>query len=150
MPLPNLIYANTTDVGNVGTGEDTLMSFALPANTLSENGRCLRITAGGFYNATADTKTLRFKVGTDSFTLNPGTPAPNGLTWMGEILVVRTSANNQLVFMDAFGFDPNTGASQGAATQTDSNVITLKFTGESATAMSDNIGQQFMFVELLN
>src|SRR3990167_10688001 len=42
-----VLHVNTTAVGNVGVGEDTLMTYDLPANTLLVNGDALRVIAFG-------------------------------------------------------------------------------------------------------
>ena len=59
-----VLNVNTTAVGNVTTGEDNLITYSLPANTLSVNGMALRIVAWGLTANNANAKTLKVYFGT--------------------------------------------------------------------------------------
>jgi hypothetical protein len=54
-----VLSINTTAVGNVGTGEDTLISYSLPANTLAANGDAVEIEAGFSFANDTDTKRVK-------------------------------------------------------------------------------------------
>lgn len=151
MEKPLVLHTNVTPVGNVGTGEDDLMSYTLPANTLATNGDRLRITAVFIGNA-ADNVALKFHFGTFNVIIMTGSvisAIPGlGMLVVGE--VIRYGANNQ----DMNGFARNAGVLLNApwdqATQNLAAVVTIKFTGENLTdASNDAIIQRYMQVEHL-
>src|SRR6185503_7835339 len=63
------ITTNTTAVGNVGGGEDDLMTYSLAANSLATNGQAIHVTAFGTFGANANNKTIKFFFGATSVTL---------------------------------------------------------------------------------
>lgn len=141
---------NTTAVGNVGTGTDDLMTYSLPANSLSVDGRGLRVTAWGRMANNANAKVLRFVFGSTSD--GPNFTISVGIWWRAEVLIFRTGANAQdyVVTMYENQASSPTQAiksfqTNGTATQTDTAAITVKFTG-AATADND-IVQEGMLVE---
>lgn len=135
---------STGSVQNSGTGETDLMSHVVPANRLNVNGRSVRFRFGGVVAGNANAKTIKFYFGTASITLNPTTTSPNGLTWEGEVDVIRTGSNAQLI-VGKFRLTglPNEYFAITTATETDTAVITVKVTGQSDTASAD-ITQRYM------
>jgi hypothetical protein len=59
-----VLFVDTVTAGNVGTGEDDLSSYSVPANTLSANGMSLWFEAWGSMAVNANAKTLRVRFGT--------------------------------------------------------------------------------------
>lgn len=55
--------ANVTEVGNVGTGEDDLLSYTLPANSLSASGASMQIDAGFTFANNANAKQVKMYLG---------------------------------------------------------------------------------------
>lgn len=53
-----VLNTNITEVGNVGTGADTLISYTVPANTLANAGETLHWIAAARFAATAVNKQL--------------------------------------------------------------------------------------------
>lgn len=150
------LNVNTTQVGNVGAGTDDLMSYVLPANTLSANGKGIRVTAWGTISANAGAKTLTFVVGATtvmtSFDLAQGGAIVG--SWIAEVLIFRTGANAQTVFSTVTdtlsGFSAAVRTYQTTSAETDTSTITLKFTGNSAAAVDNDIVQKGLLVEFIN
>ena len=138
---------NTTAVGNVGAGEDTLITYDLPANTLNTNGAGVRITAWGTVANNANGKTLKVYFGA-TVILTDGITAGAATRWYVTGLVFRTAVDAQ----DYVTYGNDQGATTpdinvGTATEDDGAAITIKCTGE---ATSDNdIVQEGLLVEVL-
>lgn len=148
--LMGVINSQFTEVGNVGAGADTLMSFTLPANTLDTDGKALRIRAA-FKGNGVDNVTLTFIFGATGFTIRSGTSITTAEARLAvDIIVIRTSSNNQL--MSGVSIEGSTAASNGSKeTATDTGNIGVQFQGENTSdATNDAIIQQSMIVELLN
>lgn len=146
--LVGVANVNVTAVGNVGVGEDDLISYTLPANSLSANGKTIRIRAWGTAANNANAKTVKVYFGTATI-LTTSLTASVADSWWVEALVVRTGASTQ----DVVARLEETGANVmdmevGTATQTDTATIAIKLTG---TATADNdIVQEGLLVEFLN
>jgi len=70
-------YASGTAIGNVGTGNDVLHTWTMPAGTLDSVGDGLIIYTRFGFEANANTKTVQLKIGSGTaITLN-STTAPN-------------------------------------------------------------------------
>lgn len=128
----NWIYvnANGSGVSNVGAGEDDLMSFPLPAGSLSMNGDAVVVYASGLFIGNGNTKTLKFYFGTGSYVINAVTAAPNNKVWNVEVIIVRTGLNSQFVNIKGIvGLAFEIVSWQGLS-QIEANPLTIKFTGE--------------------
>lgn len=132
----------TTDANNSGTGETDLMTYSLPANSLSANSKGLHFFAQGKFAATANGKTLKFKFGTATITLESAAFI-NDYQWSFDARIYRTSGNNQKI---AYHYTRVASAGLGTAvttldvttaTETDTSAITIKMTGQSDTASND-------------
>lgn len=133
----------TTTVGNVGSGEDNLMTYSVPAGTLATNGQTLRVMAFFTNAANGNTKTIKAYFGATSITLQSAA-VNNGVSWV-ELKIVRTGATSQLLYgwlgrTPAFVFF----AASAAPAETLSGAVTLKFTGEATS--NDDIIQNLMVV----
>jgi hypothetical protein len=136
---------NTT-VGNVGGGEDDLLSFSLPANSLYTQNTTLRITAWGVTANNANAKTVKLYFGSATILTTALTTSVSAF-WKIEALVVRTGSNAQayISHLTQGGATVIADIERGNLTQTDTAAITIKCT---ATATADNDIQQFgMIVE---
>lgn len=143
----------TTAVGNVGGGTDDLITFTLPANTLSANGKGVRITQWGTSANNINSKTLTTNFGgttilTKALTISVAT------IWRIETIIFRTGSNAQTYYSRLTNFDTtglvdlDTTATQGTATETDTATIIIKCTG-TATADNDLL-QKGALVEIIN
>lgn len=150
-----MLNVQTTSVGNVGGGTDDLMSYALPANSLSTNGKGIRVTAWGQTANNANAKSLTFNVGTLTFTPITLTISIAG-TWRYEAVIFRFAASTHVIF---YILSESTGnvapvsapkAAQGNGTSSDSStaIITIKFQG--AATNNNDITQDCMLVEFIN
>jgi len=142
---------NTTTVGNVGTGEDDLMTYTLPGATLGTDGQGIRITCGGRFRDIAEARTLKLKFGaTVIFQLGLTDPGAS-YSWRVVAEVVRTGATAQISFATFVGSQALNNAGDESSyratpAETLSGDVVVKMTGESAS--SDNIQQDLMIVEL--
>lgn len=165
---PRRITVDTSTVGNVGTGLDSLHSYSLAAGRLATNGDSLRIRYGGNFTNNADTK--RVQISADGqVAFNSGLRAFDiGLAtaWWIETDYVRLSATSLRV--SGFAALGNALTSGGAfdggnsrfyyqafnptaltVANLNSNAITLLVQGESSTATNDNVTQNYSEIWLV-
>ncbi len=90
---------NTTAGTTAVTTEETLLTYTLPANSLTQGGRGIRIRAWGTTAATATTKRIRLKFGATNV-FDSGVVTSNNETWHFQAEVYRTGAATQ----DAISF----------------------------------------------
>lgn len=137
---------NVTDVGNVTTGEDNLMTYLLPGGSLAENDQVIRVRAWGTFAANANNKRVRGYFGA-TLIVDSTAQAHNNQKWEAELLIIRTGAATQKASGRVLVNQSATFVSVGTASpaETLANDITIKFTGE-ATATND-IVQEGLIVE---
>ena len=126
------LLVDTAAVGNVGGGEDDLISESLPAGTLSVDGDAIRIVAAGTFAANANNKTVKLYFG-GTVLVSSGAVAVNNGNWRIEALVIRTGAATQKASASLACSDPATLAARSgyaAPTETLSGAVTIKVTGE--------------------
>ena len=132
-------YSSGTEIGNIGTGVDTLHTWSMPAGTIAAAGDGLLIRAIATFASNANTKALKFVIGAgDPHTLNGAVTAPNALSASVDIYVIYIGGNvwitSSRVFYDSEALDINSvGTTTG---QNPAGALTIKFTGE-ATATND-------------
>lgn len=131
-----LIAQSISPVPTVGTGEDTLITFTIPANVLSENGARLVGEFSGTSAANADNRTVKLHFGATAF-FTSGVYNLNALqAWKVIFTVMRLTATTQrctAAFWTAGGglsayFTANT-----TAAETLSGAVVLKCTGEAVS-----------------
>ncbi len=137
----------STAVGNVTTGEDNLITYALPASAMPTRDTGVHVTAWGTTANNANAKTIKLYFGSQVILTNALTVSIAGL-WRIEADVVSTGTDtqdyvSQLVTTGTAGVALN-DIEIGTATQDDGAAITIKCTGE-ATATND-IVQEGMIV----
>lgn len=139
-----IIDVNSTAVGNVGVGEDDLITFSVPASTLNTNGDSIEFEMAGSYAANANNKQVKIKYGATTMFAS-GALAINNGAWSCKGRIVRTGAATQLYYIQFFTDNALLVAStkQGTAAETLSGAVTLKATGE---ATSNNDIQQTLNV----
>ncbi len=144
-------HVDTTAVGNVTTGEDTLMTYTLPANSLSAGGKGVRVTVIFEAGATVNGKTHKLYFGGTNL-LNTGSLTNGGVTQTGKMVAEIFSTGTDAQFYSAYGwftgYSTTMFASNGTLTKDDGAAIIIHCTGE-ATATNDII-QKFMLVEFFN
>lgn len=147
--LIGVLSNNVTAVATVGSGNNGLMTFTLPANTLSANGKAIRITCWGTKASTANAKSIFFEF-PNSTTLMTQTLATSATgTWAFEVIITRTASNAQLyVVRNIFDNAVVTATTSGTAAQTDSATITFRLT--ATTGAANDVIQKQMLIEMLN
>lgn len=142
------LNVNTTTVGNVGTGEDDLMSYSMPANTLNTNNETVEFKASGTIANSANAKRIRVKFGSATIfdTGAAGIPVSNSIDWVITGKIIRTGATTQkcMVWMNTNNGTLASYADYSTATETLSGAVTLKLTGEATT--DNDIVQEIMTV----
>lgn len=145
------LSVNTTAVGNVGAGTDDLMTYPLPANSLSANNKGIRATVWGTVTNNANAKAATFNFGATSISL--ALRANQDGAWRAEFVIMRTGSGAQILSGRFQGGLVNGGVTDHltfAATpaETDTGAITVKCTG---TGVADNdIVQKGMIVEFIS
>ncbi len=150
-PLSAALTVNTTLAATgADTNETTLWTYNLPANTLSANGKGVRITVFGSFAANNNTKTLRTKFGGTTVHSEAGGGAFNANGFVVTCYVYRTGAGAQLgIGHMTFGGGAQTDAPVTPA-ETETNAIAIAFTGENGTAAANDIVFRGALVEALN
>jgi|TARA_R100000093_G_C1945501_1_gene74281 hypothetical protein len=139
------LKTDTTQTGNVGTGEDNLIAYSLPAETLGANGDYLEITAFGTVAANANNKTLKLYFGS-SLIYSTGAVAFNGSSWHLKATIIRTAAATQkcIISVDSDDATPMDPATYNTATESLSGSVTIKCTGEATS--NDDIVQEALII----
>lgn len=143
-----VLHTNTTSVGNVGAGEDDLMTYSLPAFTLQKTGDTVRITSGGDFGANGNNKEVKLYFGGRAIA-DTQVGTPNGTSWRVVAEVTRTGATAQVAtsYIGTDGTSFQDHAETTFPAETLANAITIKCTGE-ATADND-IEQKLFIIEYL-
>ena len=128
------LRVNTTDVGNVGTGVDDLMSFSVPAGTMSTNGDYIDFSFTFTFAANANNKTVRVVYGGTEI-YNSTAQAQNGGSMEVVGKIIRTGATTQkvIVSVSTDGTLYTDLANYTTAAETLSGAVTLKATGEATS-----------------
>lgn len=129
--------SDVSTIGNVGVGEDNLLSFVIQANVLANNGDYAEFDAFGEFAANANNKTLKCKFGSATI-FNTGAVAFNTSNWRLNVKILRTGASAQKCIATFWSNDATTPFLQEiniTAISLASNQ-TVQFTGE-ATATDD-------------
>lgn len=132
----NSLKSDTTQTGNVGTGEDNLIGYTMPANTLGTNGDYIEIDAFGTMAANADNKQLKLYFGStviyDSTSL-----AINDADFNINCKIIRTAESSQKCIINIISNNATlpTTSIYTTTTESTSGSITIKCTGEG---VSDN------------
>lgn len=126
------VSVNTTAVGNVGTGEDNLMTYSVGANVLGANSDYLRIKCSGSFAANGNTKQVKAYFGATQL-FATGASAFNAGDWVMSIEIIRTGAATQIanVTWNSSNSTLISSASVPAPTETLTGAVTFKLTGEA-------------------
>lgn len=142
-----VINSQFTAVSNVSTTETDLLTYSLPANSLSANGKGVRVTAWGSLAANANTKSYKLYFGATA--VNSHSTTVSGGGWVAQYLLVRTGAATQIAYeLTSQVGTGQQGGSNASPTETLSGAVTIKVTGQSGTASND-ITALGMMVEAL-
>ena len=142
-----VVFRDSTAVGNVGSGEDDLMTYTMPADLLDVDGKAVRVTAWGSGNVT-DNITLKYHIGTTEGSLNSGSTTGR---WHVTIIIQRTGATAQVASAHYIKATATPFIDQRAPAETLSGTVVIKFTGENTSdTTNDAVTQLGMIIEVLN
>lgn len=136
-----ILASDIAEVANVGSGEDDLMSYALPAGTLAQNGMSVEIDCGFTFAANSNNKRVKVYWG-DEPLYDSGDAAQNGGSLAVRITLVYGDGILGKYWTQANASPSGAYASSGAAgtiSLNPNNAITIKGTGEA-----DNDGDVVM------
>lgn len=151
--LSTIQNANTTGVGNVGGGEDTLITYSLPADVLTVNTRGVQIMAWGTTANNTNPKTVKLYFG--SVIITTALTVSQVGTWriVAEVFRTGTDAQDYVAQLNQGGTATIVDVEQGSLTEDDGATITIKCTGtvtDGGGGINNNdIVQQGMYVKVI-
>jgi hypothetical protein len=98
--LGGVLNVNTTTTGNVGAGEDDLITYSIPAAQMSVNGDSIDFDMAGTFAATVNAKRLRVYFGATAI-FDSTSLVLNGLAWRVHGKIIRTGAATQKATIEA-------------------------------------------------
>jgi len=121
-------------VGNVGTGEDDLISYEVAASTLAANENTLSFVAAGTFAANGNNKTLKVVWGTTTL-FSTGAVAFNTGDWRITGEIIRTGASAQVACITFTSSNSSLSVSTDLTEPTEdtTTALTLKLTGEATS-----------------
>lgn len=142
------LNTNATAVGNVGGGTDNLMTYAMPAGTLTENGRGVRVRAWGTAANNGNAKTVTLAFGATTLVSTALTASQAGV-WDISAVVLRTGDATQVAVatLNQGGTTTIVDSESTSPTEDLTAAVTIKCTG--AGTSNDDISQKGMVVEYL-
>lgn len=132
-------------VGNVGAGEDDLITLTSPANTLIADGDVLRWTSFGTTAANGNTKTI--KVYFDATQLVSASSTYNDQPWRAVAWFQRVGSSSISYYVELIVGTSIIDVDGGALGVTATNSRTLKCTGESGSSANDDVVQRASALE---
>lgn len=137
------MYTNYSATGFLtasDTSEDTLDSYSLAQNALNFPGRTLQIQAWGYFGANTHSKAVKLYFGSESITITGYTTSITGGTpWFLEMTVGNTGSNKQAIMAQSITGAAHNGVTQQVGSETTSNAITIKVTGQTGTASTTDV-----------
>lgn len=143
-----VLYVGVGTVGNVGTGEDNLDGYVVPANTLSANNMSLWFVATGKGANNGNTKTVRvYFGGTNIFQFS--LPTSVAVEWEVRAHGIRTGASamkwSSFVLTRSVGVGTVVGSSMATTAVSLASNQTLQFTGEATS--NNDVTQESVVLE---
>lgn len=140
------IVNNVTAVGNIGVGEDNLITYSLLANSLSSTADYIEIRAYGTFASNANNKRVKLYFGTATL-IDTGVVAANSGSWIIDSTISRITSASELAISKIISDNTlvTDGSSFVAATQNLAGNITIKCTGEGVA--TDDIIQKGLIIK---
>lgn len=137
---------NVTQVGNVGAGEDDLMTFSLQKNVLGAAGSTLMVASYGSFANNTNNKELALYLGaTEIFNISGSGADVKNIDWYLQTVITRTgSAAQQCV--STFTTSTLTKTQIATGTEDFATALTIKCTGEATS--NDDITQKGQIINL--
>ena len=146
--LGGVLDVNTTEYSTpADTVEHDAMTYTIPANTLNENGKTIRVIVWGSTAANANIKQYRIRLAGD--TLVSSVHASNNLDFSLEAIITRTGVGTQTTRgLLVRSTTPLTVVT--ATTEDETSAIDLKVVLKNDVASAGDLTVYGMVVELLN
>ena len=127
LSLSGMLKVDTTSAENSGTGATDLITYSLPANSLTNDGDILEIEVWGEYAANANNKTVVLAFGSQTI-LTTGSIGANNGTWSIKTTIIRTSASSQEIVSNILSSnsDVSDSATRNAGTQNTATALTIR------------------------
>jgi hypothetical protein len=126
-------YTNATaGTANVGTGEDDLMTFSLPASSLFLNQQAIEIIAWGNTGNNANNKRVKLYFGS-TVLIDTGTAGAQARDWELRAVVTRLSATSQQGIARGNFNQASLASDFTSPTETLTSAVTIKVTGEGTS-----------------
>lgn len=138
--------SDVSTIGNVGAGVDNLLSFAIGANVLANNGDYAEFDAFGEFENNANNKELKIVYG--ATTIFATGALPFGVAalanWRINAKIARTGASGQKCIVTFWCNDATTSFLQQITTSAEDMTAskTVQFTGEATT--NDDVTQLYL------
>lgn len=145
--LGGLLTSNVTAVGNVGTGEDNLITYSLQKNTMLTIGDRLEIVAFGTLAANGNNKTIKLYLGSTQL-FSTGAVASNAKDWVLIANIIRTGSATQEC-ITSFNGDTvlvTQTSDYVSGTEDFTTALTIKCTGEATS--NDDVIQKGLTINL--
>lgn len=147
--LGGLLTSNTTAVGNITSGEDSLITYTLPKNAMHNNGDVLEITAFGITASNSNNKTIKLIIGSTTL-FSTGILAFNNKAWCINAKITYTGTATQ-VSVATFNGDLallTTTATYVTGTEDFTTNLTIKCTGTSGSSTTNDVVQEGLIIKL--
>lgn len=130
LSLSGMLKVDTTSAENSGTGATDLITYSLPANSLTNDGDVLEIKAWGKYAANSNNKTVALAFGSQTI-LTTGIKSANDATWSIKATIIRTSESSQEIVSEIISSHASVldSATRTAGTQTNAAALIIKCVG---------------------
>jgi hypothetical protein len=128
-----VLNSTVTSANNVGTGEDDLYSYTIPASTFSSDKDEIEGTFNGIIGASGNNKRVRVRFGSALIFDSGAFADATGSDWSLEIQIYRVDATNQkaIVKWSSSNAAVPTLVDYTTATETMSGTISFRVTGEA-------------------
>ena len=90
--LNGTLHTDMQEVGNIGSGEDKLISYSMPASVLADNRQFIEINAFGVVAANANNKRIKLKFGSTTL-IDTGSVAANDGSWEITAVISRVESS---------------------------------------------------------
>lgn len=143
-----VLHVDLTSVGNVGGGEDDLITYNLPADTLNEDGDILSVEASYTVETSANNRFKLYFGGTVIFDSGAYTPASvdNAFLTAHITRLNSTGVGCHVTCRSIEGTIDNLFQTALIGGLTFSSAIVIKGTGQSGTTSSDDVIQHSLTV----
>ena len=93
--VSRIINSSVTTAGNVGTGEDVIFTYTVPAGQLTSDKDQIIATFTGRLAGSANNKNIKIKFGSTTLYESTSVADASGSDWSAEVQIYRTGATTQ-------------------------------------------------------